>query len=124
MKETTYNPLAQALNERLEKAAPEVFAMLSALGKRLYFPKGILSQGAEAKQKAQAHQRDDRHRDRGQGAPMYLPSLHAAVSGVSPDDAYTYAPPAGRPSLRERWREKLLAENPSLRGQGASACRS
>ena len=29
---TTYNPLAQALNDRLEKAAPEVFAMLSALG--------------------------------------------------------------------------------------------
>ena len=41
-------------NERLQKAAPEVFEMLSALGRRLYFPKGILTQGAEAKQKAEA----------------------------------------------------------------------
>ena len=45
-------PLARELNERLAKAAPEVFEMLSALGRRLYFPKGILSQSAEAKQKA------------------------------------------------------------------------
>jgi aspartate/methionine/tyrosine aminotransferase len=28
-----------------------------------------------------------------------------------------YAPPAGPPALRERWREKLLADNPSLRGK-------
>ena len=39
--------------------------MLSALGRRLYFPKGILSQGAEAKAKAKPHERHHRHRHRG-----------------------------------------------------------
>ena len=42
------NPQAQALNARLDSAAPEVLAMLSALGRRLYFPAGgILAQSAE-----------------------------------------------------------------------------
>src|ERR1700741_3403033 len=113
---TTYNPLAQALNDRLQKAAPEVFAMLSALGKRLYFPKGILSQGAEAKQKGKRINATIGIATEGKG-PMYLPSLHAAVSGVSPEDAYTYAPPSGRPGLRDSWRKKLLRENPSLEGK-------
>ena len=35
------NPIAQSLNEKLEEAAPEVLAMLSEYGRRLYFPKGI-----------------------------------------------------------------------------------
>ncbi len=46
------SPLAAELNQRLEAAAPEVLAMLSGLGRRLYFPKGILSQSAEANAKA------------------------------------------------------------------------
>ena len=70
------NPLAQQLNERLEQAAPDVLAMLSPLGRRLYFPKGILSQSAEAKQKAHALQRHDRHRDR-EGRPD-VPAVDAA----------------------------------------------
>ncbi len=48
--EPELNPLAKDLNARLEAAAPEILAMLSSMGRRLYFPKGILSQSAEAKQ--------------------------------------------------------------------------
>ncbi len=44
--EAKLNPLAVSLNERLAAAAPEVAGMLSALGRRLYFPKGILTQSA------------------------------------------------------------------------------
>jgi aspartate/methionine/tyrosine aminotransferase len=109
-------PLAQQLNERLEQAAPEVLAMLSPLGRRLYFPKGILSQSAEAKQKGKRFNATIGIATEG-GAPMYLPSMHRHLDGVSPNDAYNYAPPAGRQTLRERWREKLIAENPSLRGK-------
>jgi aspartate/methionine/tyrosine aminotransferase len=116
MAEQSYNPLAQALNERLQAASPEAFSMLSALGKRLYFPKGILTQGAEAKQKAKRINATIGIATEG-GAPMYLPSIHAAVSGISPADAYNYAPPSGRQGLRELWRKKLLAENPSLQGK-------
>lgn len=110
------NPLAQQLDEQLEKAAPAVFAMLSPLGKRLYFPKGILSQTAEAKTKATKFNATIGIATE-KGGPMYLPSLHKHVVDVAPADAYSYAPPAGRPTLRERWREKLLAENPSMRGK-------
>jgi len=110
------NPLASALNERLDAAAPPVLKMLSSLGRRLYFPKGILSQSAEAKARA--------HRFNAtlgiateNGAPMALASIMEHLNGISAADAVTYAPPAGRMDLRERWREKMLAENPSLRGK-------
>ncbi len=113
MSDTKLNPLAEALNQRLAKAAPEVLASLSAYGRRLYFPRGILSQGAEAKQKA--------HRFNAtigiateDGAPMFLPSVDRHLEGLAPSEIYDYAPPAGRAGLRQRWREKLLAENPSM----------
>jgi aspartate/methionine/tyrosine aminotransferase len=110
------NPLAQQLNERLEQTAPAVLAMLSPLGRRLYFPKGILSQTAEAKQKAKRFNATIGIATEG-GGPMYLPSMHRHLVDVTPADAYNYAPPAGRQTLRERWREKVIAENPSLRGK-------
>ncbi len=110
------NPLAAQLNERLEKAAPEVAAMLSAYGRRLYFPKGILSQGAEAKKHAHRFNATIGIATEG-GGPMYLPSLQSHLPDLAPEEIYNYAPPAGRPGLRERWREKLLAENPSLEGK-------
>ncbi len=110
------NPLAEQLNERLAKAAPEVLAMLSAYGRRLYFPKGILSQTAEAKQKAHRFNATIGIATEASG-PMALPSIARQLGGVAPADALPYAPPAGRPGLRERWREKMLAENPSLAGK-------
>ena len=110
------HPLARELNQRLEAVAPEVFAMLSALGKRLYFPKGILSQSAEAGAKAkQMNATIGIATENGQ--PMSLPSLAAHLRGLTPAEAFNYAPPAGQPALRERWKEKMLAENPSLRGK-------
>ena len=111
------HPIARELNERLESAAPEVFAMLSALGRRLYFPKGILSQSAEAKAKANRINATIGIATEG-GEPMHLRLAACATSAIStPAEAVDYAPPAGRPALRERWREKLLAENPTLRGK-------
>ena len=111
------NALAQQLNQRLEAAAPEVFEMLSALGRRLYFPKGILSQSAEAREKA--------HRFDAtlgiateQSVPMHLASLRKMLGeSLAPEEVFPYASPAGLQGLRERWREKALRENPSLRGK-------
>ncbi|HEY2732337.1 MAG TPA: aminotransferase class I/II-fold pyridoxal phosphate-dependent enzyme [Polyangiales bacterium] len=112
----TLHPLAQALNQSLEKAAPEAFSMLSALGKRLYFPKGILAQGAEAKAKGKRFNATIGIATEN-NAPMYLPSIHKVVNGLTVDETYNYAPPSGRPKLRELWREKMLSENPSLQGK-------
>jgi len=111
--EAKLNPIAQSLQEKLEEAAPEVLAMLSAYGRRLYFPKGIISQTAEAKQKAHRFNATIGIATEKEG-PMALPSIASQLGDVPIADAVTYAPPAGRPGLRSLWREKLLAENPSL----------
>ncbi|MDH3521404.1 MAG: aminotransferase class I/II-fold pyridoxal phosphate-dependent enzyme, partial [Myxococcales bacterium] len=88
----------------------------SGLGRRLYFPKGILSQSAEAKAKAHRFNATIGIATEG-GGPMHLASIAAHLRDVAPEEAFPYAPPAGQPALRERWREKMLAENPSLRGK-------
>jgi aspartate/methionine/tyrosine aminotransferase len=108
------NPLAQALNARLEAVAPEVLAMLSALGQRLYFPKGILSQSAEAAQKGKRFNATIGIATEGH-EPMHLASIAKHLVEMDPAEVFSYAPPAGQLALRERWRDKLLAENPSLR---------
>ena len=46
------NPLATELNAQIRAVSPTVFTLLSELGKRIYLPKGILSQTAEANTKA------------------------------------------------------------------------
>ena len=46
------NALAVQLNEKMQQENPAIFDMLSDLGQNLYYPKGILSQSAEAGAKA------------------------------------------------------------------------
>ncbi len=110
------NPLAAQLNEQLESAAPEVLAMLSGYGRRLYFPKGILSQSAEAKEKAHQFNATIGIATQG-GEPMHLPSVQKHLVEIAPGEAYPYAPASGRMPLRELWRDKLLEENPDLVGK-------
>ena len=108
------NPLAQELNAALEREAPAVLEMLSALGRRFYFPKGILSQSAEAKEKAHKYNATIGIATEG-GAPMHLGAIQKHFQGVDPKDLYPYAPAAGRADLRDRWRKKMLVENPLMR---------
>lgn len=111
------NPLAQQLNDTLISEQPRVYEMLSALGKSLYFPKvGILSQSAEAKQKAHAHNATIGIAIEN-GKPMHLPVIQETLSAYDPKDLYEYAPPAGKPELRAVWRDKMIQENPSLAGR-------
>jgi phosphoenolpyruvate carboxykinase (GTP) len=112
-------PLAQELNAVIEKENPVVYGMLSSLGKRLFFPKGILAQSAEAKEKAKqfdatigiAYEN---------GKPMYLPSVMEHFAQLTPADALPYAPATGRPDLRKAWKDGLLAKNPGLAGKSLS----
>ncbi|MBO8172327.1 MAG: aminotransferase class I/II-fold pyridoxal phosphate-dependent enzyme [Bacillaceae bacterium] len=110
------NPLAQELNAKLEKANPHVHQLLSELGKNLFFPKGILSQSAEAKQKAHRFNATIGIATEGD-QPMHLDVIQQNLNEYDPKDIYPYAPPAGKPELRKAWREKMLAENPSLHGK-------
>ena len=107
------NPIAIELNERIRATAPTVFELLSELGKRIYLPKGILSQTAEASTKAHrfnatraiAQQNDNM---------MHLAVSRELVPTLPLEGIYGYAPVLGQPELREAWKTHLLKENPSL----------
>jgi aspartate/methionine/tyrosine aminotransferase len=111
------NPLAQQLNETLQKENPHVYDMLSGLGKAIYFPKeGILSQSAEAKSKANKFNATIGIATEG-GQPMHLKLIQDTLSSYNPKDIYEYAPPAGKPELRSAWRAKMVKDNPGLQGK-------
>jgi aspartate/methionine/tyrosine aminotransferase len=110
------NPLAIELNDLLTHNNPHVLAMLSDLGKNLFFPKGILTQSAEAKEKAHKFNATIGIATE-KGGPMFLQCIQDKLSAFDPKDIYPYAPPAGKPELRALWREKMLRENPSQKNK-------
>lgn len=113
------NPLAIELNDVLRRNNIYVHDMLSELGLRMYFPKGILSQGAEARTKA--HKIDATIGIATEASlPMHLPSIQSCIKDISPKDSYDYAPAAGKAELRKAWLKKILEENPSLRDKSLS----
>lgn len=111
------HPLAIQLNAILEQEGRPVLEMLSDLGRAIYFPKGgILSQSAEAGQKAKRFNASIGIATE-KGAPMHLSLIQETLSAYALKDLYPYAPPAGKPELRTAWREKMLKDNPSLCGK-------
>ncbi len=107
------NPLATELNQTLQAKSPTTHALLSKRGQSLYFPKGILSQAAEARQKGHRFNASIGEATEGDG-PMALDAIMKYVRDLSAADALRYAPAAGKPALRQAWRDKLLSENISL----------
>ena len=105
------NSLAQELNEKLADTC--AVRLFSEAGRRIYFPKGILSQSAEAKNKAHRYNAtigmafND-------GKPLILDAIQKQLPSLSADEAVAYAPTAGVPRFRERWRNELVKKNPSL----------
>lgn len=105
--------IAKNLNNVIKSENPFIYDMLSDLGKNLYYPKGILSQSAEASKRAYRFNATigiatEEHE------PMHFQHIQDHFIGYAPEDIYPYAPPAGKQLLRELWNEKLLLDNPSL----------
>ncbi len=114
MSNAPLNPLAQAANAALAKDCPIVLDMLSERGKRFFFPaKGILAQGAEAKQKAKTANATVGIATEN-GAPMHLACINKYYQGLTPGEIYDYAPSYGKPELRTTWAKKQRAETPRL----------
>lgn len=108
------HPLAVRLNEQLQQANPHIFGLLSNLGRNMYYiNEGILSQSREAKLKAKRHNATLGTAVEN-GQPMHLAVIQDTLAAYPPKDIYEYAPTAGKPELRQGWRSKALAENPSL----------
>lgn len=111
------NPQAGQLNESIKAGNEHVYDMLSSLGREIFFPKvGILSQSAEATAHAKKYNATIGIATEN-GGPMHLGVIQDKLSAFAPKDLYGYAPPAGKPELRNVWREKMLRENPSLEGK-------
>ncbi|MHB9296253.1 hypothetical protein PilKf_02012 [Pillotina sp. SPG140] len=105
------NPLAQDLNTIL---APTVGGrLLSHLGSRLYFPKGIIAQSAEAKTLAycanatigMAYQH---------GRPLIMSAIIDEIPCLCPEETVIYAPTAGVEKTRYAWKDLLVQKNPSI----------
>ncbi len=113
------SPMAAELNEQLQTANRLVFELLSSVGRRIYLPKGILTQSTAAEQRAnrfnatRAFALED-------GSAMFLPSSYEFLSALPPNSVYAYAPALGQEELRHKWKTKLVADNPSLVGKAFS----
>lgn len=113
------NPIAQELNQIIGVGNSHLMEMMSDLGKELFFPKGILSQGAEAKEKAFKMNATigiatEHHRT------MHFASIMDHIEGITPEESLNYAPSFGMLSLRKAWQNALFDKNPSLAGHKIS----
>ncbi|OGQ87794.1 MAG: hypothetical protein A3J85_03775 [Desulfobacula sp. RIFOXYA12_FULL_46_16] len=113
------NPIAQELNDIIKASNPFIFEMLSDMGKALFFPKGILTQSAEAKEKAGRINATIGIAKEGDHV-LSLPSITRYIQGIDPDEYLPYAPSYGLPDLRKKWKIALFKKNPSLENKKLS----
>jgi len=111
------NELAEELNRSLEGTVAG--NLLSDMGKRIYFPKGIISQSAEADTRAKRFNATIGMAVSG-GSPLVLDSIRAGLPTLSPKEAVAYSSTAGSLPLREAWKAELARKNPSLEGKSYS----
>jgi len=113
------NPIAQELNAVIKGGNPHVMAMLSKTGRRLFFPKGILTQSAEAREKADPRFNATIGIATENQRTMYLDIVMNQLNrdAIRPEESLTYAPSFGIPALRQAWKEAMYRKNPSLAGK-------
>ncbi len=111
------NTLSQELNNVL--AGTTAGSLLSDLGTRIYFPKGIIAQSAEAKKLGKTANATIGTALQN-GKPIILDSVHKFAPELSAAELVSYAPTAGNPDLRAQWKEKIFQKNPGLAGKSVS----
>lgn len=110
--------LAEKLNSVLSQTS--VYSMLSDYGKRMYVPKGIIVQSAEAKQKATNFNATIGVAMEN-GSAMYIPAMKAQFApSMFSGEIFPYAPMGGVQALRKTWKEQMYKKNPSLEGKSIS----
>ena len=106
------DPLAESLNNTLRPTV--AYRLLSDMGQRMFFPKGIIAQGAEAKKFGKKTNATIGMAVEA-GEPLILPSVKKEFAFLSAAEAVAYAPTAGNPEFRRLWKEQLIKKNPSLK---------
>ena len=111
------NPLAIELNNILEETIAG--RLLSNLGRRFYFPKGIVAQSTEAK-KAATLANGTIGMAYANGKPLILSAIADNMASLTPEESVAYAPTAGVEKARNVWKDLMIQKNPSLNPAGIS----
>lgn len=111
------NSLAQELNEILKGSVVDL--LLSDLGRRMYFPNGIIAQGGQAAQKATLANGTIGMCVKNK-TPVELDSYKKIFPDLNPQQTVAYAKTAGNPELRNIWKEKIIQKNPLLKQKNIS----
>lgn len=112
------NILAEELNAVLANSVAG--ELLSDFGRRIYFPKGIVTQSSEAKRKASRYNATIGIATNS-GSAMNIGTIFSAFrEDFVSNDLFAYAPPAGEMNLRQLWRNEMIKKNPSLAGKNFS----
>jgi aspartate/methionine/tyrosine aminotransferase len=105
------NPLAVELNTVLDGSSTG--RLLSLLGRRLFFPRGIIAQSDEAKQLAPAKNATIGmafHK----GQPLILSAIHDSMPILTVKETVSYAPTAGVEEVRKAWKDSMVKKTPSM----------
>lgn len=110
------NELAKELNETLKDTV--VYSFLSRTGKRMYFPKGIVAQSAEAGEKAKNYNATVGLATKN-GEPIHLSDIYSSFKDglYKPKEIFNYAPGGGDKELRALWKKEMIKKNPTLEGK-------
>lgn len=108
--------LAIELNEILDSSVAGAF--LSSFGRRIFFPKGIVAQSAEAGAKAKRYNATV-GLAKSKGQPMHLSDIYGYFKEglLQPSEIFSYAPGGGDKELRSVWKEEMIKKNPTLEGK-------
>jgi aspartate/methionine/tyrosine aminotransferase len=105
------NDLATELNSILDKTVAG--RLLSKSGRRYYFPRGIITQSGESKQKAHTANGTIGMAYQG-GKPLLVSAIADSLPTLNAEETVAYAPTAGVAETRQIWRDLLLQKNPSI----------
>jgi len=104
--------LASELNKKIENSI--VIDLLSAMGKRFYFPKGIVFQAAEAAKSAKRFNATVGMANIG-SKPVHLSLIRQMIPELDENEIFPYSPTPGNQELRELWKVQMLKKNPGLK---------
>ncbi|MDD4082208.1 MAG: aminotransferase class I/II-fold pyridoxal phosphate-dependent enzyme [Sphaerochaetaceae bacterium] len=108
------NKEANQLNKEIEKTI--FYQGMSEYGKSVYFPKGIVWQAEEAKEKSGKYNATV-GLSRINGKPFYQKRLLSNFTRFEENQVVCYAPCTGEMKLRKLWKKDLIKKNPLLETQ-------
>ena len=108
------NKIAEEINEKIKLENKSICELLSQQGLRAYFPKGIITQSNEAKEKAHLYNATVGIAKENKG-PMFLNLVRNTISPeIKNEDIFPYAATGGRKQLRILWQQRLQKLNPDM----------